>query len=75
VGQPAGHAFISYVREDAHRVDQLQRDLEAAGISVGRDTVDLWPGVDWRMKIRRAITDNALVFIACFSNGSVNLKV
>lgn len=35
-----------------------------------RDTADLWPGEDWRMKIRHAITDNALVFIACFSSQS-----
>ena len=67
---PAGHAFISYVREDAHHVDQLQRNLEAAGIAVWRDTADLWPGEDWRATIRRAITDNALVFIACFSSQS-----
>ncbi len=64
---PEGHAFLCYVHEDAAQVDLLQRDLEAAGISVWRDTADLWPGEDWRLKIRRAITDNALVFIACFS--------
>jgi hypothetical protein len=58
------------VREDAHYVDQLQRDLEAAGISVWRDTADLWPGEDWRVKIRRAIIDDALVLIACFSSRS-----
>jgi WD40 repeat protein len=67
----AGHAFISYVREDAHRVDRLQRILEQAGISVWRDTADLWPGEDWRTKIRYAITDDALVFIACFSEASL----
>jgi tetratricopeptide (TPR) repeat protein len=66
-----GHAFISYVREDAHHVDRLQQVLEAAGLSVWRDTASLWPGEDWRMKIRGAITDNALVFIACFSRRSV----
>jgi TIR domain len=66
-----GHVFISYVREDAHRVDQLQRALEAAGIPVWRDTADLWPGEDWREKIRSAITDNALVFLACFSHASL----
>jgi TIR domain len=66
-----GHAFISYVREDSHEVDRLQRTLEAAGVSVWRDTADLWPGEDWRMKIRRAITDDALAFIACFSSRSV----
>jgi hypothetical protein len=38
---------------------------------VWRDTADLWPGEDWRVKIRRAITDNALVFLACFSNRSI----
>ena len=66
----AGHAFISYVREDAQDVDRLQEALEAAGISVWRDTANLWPGEDWRRKIRDAITNNALVFIACFSSRS-----
>jgi hypothetical protein len=70
VENPAGHAFISYVHEDWHEVDRLQEALEAAGIAVWRDTDDLWPGEDWRRKIRRAITDNALVFIACFSSHS-----
>jgi hypothetical protein len=67
-----GHAFISYVREDSRQVDRLQEALEAAGVRVWRDTADLWPGEDWRMKIRRAITDDALVFIACFSQKSVS---
>ena len=69
--RPVGHAFISYVREDSHDVDRLQRTLEAAGVSVWRDTAYLWPGEDWRVKIRRAITDNALVFIACSSSRSI----
>jgi TIR domain/LexA DNA binding domain len=66
-----GHVFISYVREDSPQVDQLQRTLEAAGVPVWRDTADLWPGQDWRAVIGRAITDNALVFIACFSRHSL----
>jgi TIR domain len=74
VEKPAGHAFISYVREDAHHVDHLQRNLQAAGVPVWRDTADLWPGQDWRRMIRRAITDNALVFIACFSSQSLAKK-
>jgi len=69
--QHLGHVFISYVREDSHEVDKLQRTLEAAGVSVWRDTADLWPGEDWRAKIRRSIADNVLVFIACFSSRSV----
>jgi len=67
----AGYAFISYVREDSAQVDGLQHTLEAAGIRVWRDTANLWPGEDWRQAIRRAITDSALVFIACFSSNSL----
>lgn len=65
------HVFISYVREDSENVDWLQRKLEAAGIRVWRDTAELWPGEDWRAKIRQAIRDDALVFIACFSHRSL----
>ncbi|WP_370939297.1 toll/interleukin-1 receptor domain-containing protein [Amycolatopsis sp. cg13] len=66
----AGHAFISYVHEDRASVDKLQEILDSAGVPVWRDTEDLWPGEDWRLKIRRAITNESLVFIACFSQNS-----
>lgn len=69
-----GHAFISYVREDSLHVDSLQRRLEDAGVRVWRDTADLWPGEDWRRKIRQAIQEDALVFIACFSERSLARK-
>jgi hypothetical protein len=65
-----GHVFISYVREDSGEVDELQKRLEAVGIPVWRDTSSLWPGEDWRAKIRGAISRDALVFIACFSSHS-----
>lgn len=74
-GDLPGHAFISYVREDSDRVDQLQRVLEAAGVRVWRDTADLWPGQDWRVEVRRAINDNALAFLACFSYNSLAREV
>jgi hypothetical protein len=66
-----GHAFISYVREDSGEVDELQRMLEDAGVPVWHDTASLWPGEDWRAKIRGAISRDALVFIACFSSHSI----
>lgn len=69
--QVPGHVFISYVREDSPYVDRLQHMLEAAGVPVWRDTADLWPGENWQIKIRHAITENALVFIACFSVNSL----
>jgi GntR family transcriptional regulator len=68
----AGHVFISYVREDSRQVDRLQQALEAVGVPVWRDTADLWPGQDWRVEIRRAIKENTLVFIACFSQASIS---
>jgi hypothetical protein len=69
--ESAGHVFISYVREDSPHVDRLEQALTSAGITVWRDTAKLWPGEDWRKKIRRAITDDALVFLACFSSRSL----
>jgi TIR domain/RIP homotypic interaction motif len=66
-----GHVFVSYVREDSNRVDWLCQVLESAGISVWRDTTQLWPGEDWRAVIRRAIRADALVFLACFSSQSI----
>jgi hypothetical protein len=69
VGAP-GHVFISYVREDTTTVDILQEILEAAGVTVWRDTENLWPGQDWRLEIRRAITGGSFAFLACFSDNS-----
>jgi hypothetical protein len=75
IGVLPGHVFLSYVREDTDHVDRLQGSLKDAGVRVWRDTADLWPGEDWRAKIRRAITDDALVFIACFSQTSLRRRV
>lgn len=66
--------FISYVREDSAHVDRLQHILEQAGISTWRDTEKLWPGQDWRAEIRRAITNEALVVLVCFSMASMSRK-
>src|SRR3984957_9886239 len=67
-----GHAFISYASEDSPAAQRLQAVLQAAGVAVWRDSDSLWPGQDWRSRIRQAITDDALVFIACFSKSSTS---
>lgn len=67
-----GQAFISYVHEDKAIVDELQRVLESAGIPVWRDKGAIGPGQLWWEVIHRAITEDALVFIACFSEASVS---
>ena len=65
-----GHAFISYVHEDANRVKRLVRILEAARIKVWQDTADILPGQDWKNAIKDAIKTGSLAFIACFSENS-----
>jgi hypothetical protein len=69
--QVGGHAFLSYVSEDSAQVDRLEGVLLGAGIPVWRDRSALWPGEDWRERIREAITDNALAFVAFFSSNSL----
>jgi hypothetical protein len=69
-----GHVFVSYVREDSGEVERLQSVLMAAGVRVWRDMADLRPGDDWRAKIRQAIGEDALVFLACFSRKSLGRK-
>jgi hypothetical protein len=69
----ARHVFLSAGTEDAGPADQLQLELEAAGIRVWRDTTNLLPGDNQPTVIRRAITDGALIFLACLSSRSLTL--
>ena len=66
----SGHVFISYVREDRAQVDRLHEALKSAGIRVWLDRHDLGPGDVWKVKIKKAIEQNALAFICCFSENS-----
>ncbi|MGH3735650.1 MAG: toll/interleukin-1 receptor domain-containing protein [Micromonosporaceae bacterium] len=68
--QEGKHVFVSYVREDSDAVDELCAVLEAAQIPYWRDRKDLGPGDAWKAKIRSAIRDGSLVFLACFSDNS-----
>lgn len=70
-GRRRGHVFISYVREDSSAIDRLEQALRDAGIPVWRDVTDIGLGLDWRREIDQAITQHALVFLACFSHASV----
>lgn len=64
------HVFVSYVHEDSDAVDSLCAILEAAQIPYWRDRSALGPGDAWRAKIRQAIREGSLVFLACFSDNS-----
>ncbi len=62
--------FISYVHEDAERIDWLCERLDKAEISYWRDKNDLPPGSIWEAEIRRAIKSGTF-FLACFSKQAV----
>jgi hypothetical protein len=63
--------FVSYVRDDAHRIDRICSALSAAEVSYWRDRESLLPGTRWRHEIREAIrSGNA--FLAFFSSRSEN---
>jgi hypothetical protein len=64
------HVFVSYVHEDDTEVDALCAVLEAAHIPYWRDRKSLGPGDAWKAKIREAIRNGSLVFLACFSDNS-----
>jgi len=66
----ANHVFVSYVREDADKVDNLCDFLTSAQIPYWRDRTSLAPGDAWKTKIREAIQDGSLIFLACFSEQS-----
>jgi hypothetical protein len=68
------HVFLSYAQVDSAAADVVQAVLEQSGVLVWRDTAQIWPGEDWRVKVRQAITGDALVFIALFSRGSLALE-
>lgn len=65
------HAFLSYVREDAEAADRIQVALEGAGVKVWRDRDNLGPGDAWKTKIRDAIQQESLAFVALLSTNSL----
>jgi hypothetical protein len=61
-------AFVSYVHQDAARVDDLQMRLEAAGITVWRDLDRMLPGENKRQRIVDAIRRQSFAFLSCHSS-------
>jgi hypothetical protein len=66
---PHGHAFISYVRENADLVDRLVNELRNNGLTIWLDREAINPGERWKDTIKKAIK-NGEFFIACFSKES-----
>lgn len=58
--------FLSYLREDADRVDQLARVLKSGGLPLWIDRFEIRAGEDWRISTRQAVAA-APFFVACLS--------
>src|ERR1044071_1920584 len=59
--------FLCYAKEDSARVTELHKKLEARGHKPWMDKIELLPGQNWELEIRRVI-EKADFFIACMSN-------
>ena len=62
-------AFVSYTSHDRLEVLKRVQGLEAAGVEVFQDVLDLEPGVRWEKKLYQHI-DEADAFILCWSDAS-----
>lgn len=67
---PPNHVFISYVREDVEKIDEMAATFKNHGVEVWLDREKILPGARWQAAIRRAIHSGAF-FIACFSENYV----
>ncbi len=63
--------FINYVRENADIIEKICASLKRENIPYWIDREKINPGKLWKTSIREAIKKGSL-FIACFSNESVN---
>ena len=62
--------FLAHAREDKKRVRDLYTRLNDSRFNPWLDEIDLLPGQNWKVEIRKAILD-AGVFLACLSSHSV----
>ena len=65
--------FISYAKEDAAFAKKLYDDLKTAGADPWLDSVNLLPGQDWELEIKKAVRD-CTYFLAVISERSVEKK-
>jgi hypothetical protein len=63
--------FISYVREDNNKAEQLRSDLLQIGFAVWMDVYDLRPGEIWKEKIKESIEKQDFV-VVCLSQRAVS---
>jgi len=65
--------FLSYVREDEEKVNNLYQKLSDAGFKPWMDKRDILPGERWELSIQRAIRHSDF-FLVCLSANSVSKR-
>jgi EAL domain-containing protein (putative c-di-GMP-specific phosphodiesterase class I) len=65
--------FLSYVRQDKEKVEELYRRLFSAGFKPWMDKEDVIAGQQWRFTIEKAIHESDF-FLACLSEHSVSKR-
>ena len=62
--QARSNVFLSYSRKDRALVEPLFAQLEAAGINILRDTDDILPTEEWRVRLEELIVEADQVVFA-----------
>jgi hypothetical protein len=65
--------FLSYVREDEEKVEELYEKLSNAAYKPWMDTKDILPGEQWRNLIPQAIRQSDF-FLVCLSANSIDKR-
>ena len=65
--------FISYAKEDRVVAQQLYQELTDNGFTAWLDVVDLRPGQEWELEIKKAIRESP-IFLACLSTHAVSKR-
>lgn len=73
LSEPPLTIFIAHASEDKQQVLHLYSLLKERGYEPWVDKINLMPGQNWRLEIPKVIK-NSDIFLACFSNNSVQKK-
>ncbi len=66
--------FLCHAHEDKERVKELYHRLKKAGYHPWLDKYDLLPGQNWRVEIRKILSDRNNLVVVCLSNNSITKR-
>lgn len=71
IDQPGFTVFLCHGKEDKPKIRSLYKDLAAANVQPWLDEVNIIPGQDWNLEIRRAVR-NCHAILVCLSKQTVS---